>query len=54
MEFSINFDTVKSGWSIVFIEGAQVIISLKYCISFSEDQFCLCQHIALELYFMLC
>ena len=26
MEFSINFDTVKSGWSIVYIEGLQVII----------------------------
>ena len=21
MDFSINFDTVKSGWSIVYIEG---------------------------------
>ena len=27
MEFSIKFDTVKSGWSIVYIEGLQVIIS---------------------------
>ena len=27
MEFSIKFDTVKSGWSIVYIEGSQVIIS---------------------------
>ena len=41
MEFPIKFDTVKSGWSIVYIEGSQVIISEKYCISFSEDWFCL-------------
>ena len=42
MEFSIKFDTVKSGWSIVFyIEGSQVKISNKKCyISFSEDGFC--------------
>ena len=33
MEFSIKFDTVKSGWSIVYIEGSQVIISINYCIS---------------------
>ena len=26
MEFHINFDIVKSGWFIVYIEGAQVII----------------------------
>ena len=39
MEFSITFGTVKSGWSIVYIEGSQVLISQKqkYCISFSED-----------------
>ena len=30
MEFSIKFDTVKSGWSIVYIEGSQVIVSKKY------------------------
>ena len=29
MEFSIKFDTVKSGWSIVYTEGSQVIISPK-------------------------
>ena len=29
MNFSINFDTVKSGWSIVYIEVSQVIISLQ-------------------------
>ena len=27
MVFSIMFDTVKPGWSIVYIEGSQVIIS---------------------------
>ena len=27
MEFSIEFDTVKLGWSIICIEGPQVIIS---------------------------
>ena len=26
MEISIKFDTVKSGWSIIYIEGSQVII----------------------------
>ena len=36
IEFSIKFDTVKSGWSILYIEGSQVIISKKTCISFSE------------------
>ena len=29
MEFSIKYDTVKSGWSIVDIEGSQVIIKKK-------------------------
>ena len=33
MEFPIKFDTVESGWSIVYIVGSQVIISPKYCIS---------------------
>ena len=27
MKFSIKFDPVKSGWSIVYNEGSQVIIS---------------------------
>ena len=40
MEFSIHLPTVKSGWSMVYIEGSQVIISKKYCIS-SEDRFSL-------------
>ena len=36
MEFPIKFDTVKSGWSIVYIEGSQtqrLYISPKYYIS---------------------
>ena len=37
MEFPIKFDTVMSGWSIVYIKGSQVIISKKYYISFSDD-----------------
>ena len=32
MEVTIKFDTEKSGWSIVYIEKSQVIISEKYCI----------------------
>ena len=35
MEFPIKFDTVKSGWSIVYIEGSQVIISKKYTLFLS-------------------
>ena len=27
MEFSVKFDTVKSGWSITYIEGSQVMCS---------------------------
>ena len=27
MEFPMKFDTVKSGWSIVYIEGTHAIIS---------------------------
>ena len=34
MEFPIKFDTVKSGWSIVYIEGSQIII-FKTIIIFS-------------------
>ena len=29
MEFSIKLNTIKSGWSIVYNEGLQVIISKK-------------------------
>ena len=28
MVFPIDFDAVKSGWSILYIEGSQVIISI--------------------------
>ena len=37
-EFPIKFDTVQSGWSIIYTEGSQVMISKKkYCIkTFSE------------------
>ena len=37
MEFSIKFDTVKSGWSIYILRGVgglQVIVFKKYYISF--------------------
>ena len=39
MEFPIKFDTVKLGWSIVYIDGSQVIISKKYiiCLSLKID-----------------
>ena len=39
MEISIKFGTVKSGWSIAYIEGSQVIFCNEHCISFSEDRF---------------
>ena len=39
MEFYIEFDIVKSGWFIVYIEELQVIISEKKYNSFSEDRF---------------
>ena len=39
MEYQIKFDTVKSVWSLVYIEGSQVIISKTCYISFSGDQF---------------
>ena len=38
MDIPIKLHTV---WSIVYSEGSQVIISKTYCISFSEDPFCL-------------
>ena len=41
MEFTIMFDMVASGWSIIYTEGSQVIISRKYYISFSENRFAL-------------
>ena len=41
MEFSIKLHTTKSGWSIVHIEESQIIISKKYCISISKNDFVL-------------
>ena len=42
MELSIKVKLqFKLGWSIIYIEGSQVIISPKYYLSSSEDQFCL-------------
>ena len=42
MEFSIKLPTIKSGWSIVHVEGLQVIISKKKKKnSFSEIDFVL-------------
>ena len=29
MEFSIKFETFKSGWSIIYIEGSKVIFPKK-------------------------
>ena len=40
LEFSIKQHTIKSGWSNVYTEGSQVIISKNYRISFSEYRFC--------------
>ena len=37
----MKLHTIKPGWSIVFIEGPQVIIFKKYFLSFSEDLFVL-------------
>ena len=37
MECSMKLHTIKSGWSILYIEGSQAIISKKNCISFSGD-----------------
>ena len=41
MEFPIKFDTVKSGWFIVYLSGHRLYFSKKSCICFSEDRFCL-------------
>ena len=42
IEFSNKLHKIKSGWSIVYIEGPQVIISeKKHCISFYGYRFCL-------------
>ena len=36
MEFPIKFDTVKSGWSIVYMEGSMVVILKNIYVFFSE------------------
>ena len=36
MEFSIKLHSIKSGWSIAYIEGSHDIISQKVCISFPK------------------
>ena len=41
IDSSFWFDTVNLGWSIVYIEESQVIISKFNCISFSNDCFSL-------------
>ena len=40
MEFSIKFDMIKSGWSIVYIEGSEALIFHYYRSSFSEHVLC--------------
>ena len=37
MEFSIEFDTDKSGWSFVYIEGSQVLIKKNAFFSLKID-----------------
>ena len=39
MEFSKKLPTVKAEWSIVYLEGLQIVVSKKYCIFFSEYLF---------------
>ena len=39
MNFSMKFNTSKSGCSIIYTEGSQVLIFKIYCISFFEDWF---------------
>ena len=34
--YYIKLHTIKSGWDIVYIEGLQVIISIKYAMTFSQ------------------
>ena len=37
IDSSFWFDTTNLGVSIIYIEGLQIIISKRFCISFSED-----------------
>ena len=41
MKFPIKINTVYSEWSILYVEGSQVILSKTYYISFSEIDFVL-------------
>ena len=42
MNFSIKFDTVKCGWSIVYVEGVKGYNLKKiYILYFYKDRFCL-------------
>ena len=41
MEFPTKFDTVKTGWLIIYTEGSQIIISKTCNIFFCEDKCCL-------------
>ena len=36
MEVSLKFDTVKSGWSIIYIEGSKVIFSANVVVFLLE------------------
>ena len=47
MEFSLK--QVKSGWSIVYIEGSKIIFLKKRFISFSEDLDEMSHHVAFHL-----
>ena len=46
MDYSFWFATLNLGWSIVYIEGSQVIIYKQFCISCSEDHFCLSNQVS--------
>ena len=44
-DFSFWLGAINLGWSIVYIEGSQVIISNLICISFSDDSFVLANNV---------
>ena len=41
IEFPKKFDTVKSGWSIVYIDGSQVISKTIFYVFYCRFLFCL-------------
>ena len=49
MKFSMKFDTVKSGWSIIYFEGSQVIIFKNIIFIFFEDDFVLANSVQYTL-----